>query len=70
MTKDQHIKRKNIYIPSFVDDWVKSEAVKRGLRQSTFISLVLQEKMNHEKAMDSISDMDRLIEEIKKLKED
>ena len=60
--------RKNIYIPDFVNDYLVKEAEKRGLTQSNVISLALQEQQRQEKAMESISDMDRLITELKKLK--
>ena len=70
MAKNNDIIRKNIYIPSFVDEWVKKESKKRGLSQSTLISLTLQETIKQEKAIDTVSDLDKLIKEIKKLKED
>ena len=70
MAKNNDIIRKNIYIPSFVDEWVKKESKKRGLSQSTLISLTLQETIKQEKAIDTVSDLDKLMKEIKKLKED
>ena len=69
MTKKKNSIRKNIYIPAFVDDWLKEVAEKRGISQSIVISLALQEQMKQEKALESISNMDRLIKEVKKLKE-
>ena len=69
MSKNKDIIRKNIYIPSFVDEWVKKESRKRGLSESTLISLTLQEAIKQEKAINTVSNLDRLVEEIKKLKE-
>ena len=60
--------RKNIYIPDFVNDYLVKEAERKGLTQSNVISLALQEQQRQEKAIASISDMDRLISELKKLK--
>ena len=68
MARRKNLVRKNIYIPGFVNDYLVKEAEKRGLTQSNVISLALQEQQKQEKAMASISDMDKLIEEIKKLK--
>lgn len=70
MAKHKNLVRKNIYIPEFVNDYLVEQAKKKGLSQSNVISLALQEQHKQEKAIDSISDMDRLVEEIKKLKED
>ena len=61
--------RKNIYIPDFVNDYLVKEAEKRGLTQSNVISLALQEQQKQEKAIDSISNLDRLIEKLEELKE-
>ena len=69
MSKNKDIIRKNIYIPSFVDEWVKKESRKRGLSESTLISLTLQEAIKQEKAINTVGNLDRLVEEIKKLKE-
>jgi len=69
MSKNKDIIRKNIYIPSFVDEWVKKESKKRGLSQSTLISLILQEQIKQEKAIETVSDLDKIMKEIKKLKE-
>ena len=68
MVRKKSLIRKNVYIPDFVNDWLIKEAEKRGLTQSNVISLTLQEVMKQEKAMASISDMDKLIKELKKLK--
>lgn len=70
MAKHKNLVRKNIYIPEFVNDYLVEQAKKKGLSQSNVISLALQEQQKQEKAIDSISNMDRLVEEIKKLKED
>ena len=68
MARKKSLIRKNVYIPDFVNDWLIKEAEKRGLTQSNVISLTLQEVMKQEKAIESISDMDKLITELKKLK--
>ena len=68
MARKKSLIRKNVYIPDFVNDWLIKEAEKRGLTQSNVISLTLQEVMKQEKALASISDMDKLIAEIKKFK--
>jgi hypothetical protein len=70
MAKNKNLIRKNVYIPEFVNVWLNQEAEKRGLSQSNVISLALQEVMKQEKAIDSISNMDKLIKELKKLKEE
>ena len=59
--------RKNIYIPDFVNDYLVKEAERKGLTQSNVISLALQEQQRQEKVIASISDMDKLITELKKL---
>lgn len=69
MARKENLIRKNVYIPSFVNDYLVEQAKKRGLSQSSVISLSLQEQMKQEKAIEGISNLDRLIEEIKKLKE-
>lgn len=70
MARKENLIRKNVYVPDFVNDYLVEQAKKKGLSQSSVISLALQEQMKQEKAMDSISNLDRFIEEIKKLKED
>ena len=69
MSRQKNLIRKNVYIPDFVNEWLKEEAKKRGISQSNVISLTLQEMMKQEKALESISDMDKLITELKKLKD-
>lgn len=70
MSRKENLIRKSVYIPGFVNDYLIEQAEKKGLSQSSVISLALQEQMKQEKAIDSISSLDRLVEEIKKLKED
>jgi len=69
VSRNKDIIRKNIYIPGFVDEWVNKESKRRGISQSTLISLTLQEVIKQEKAINTVSNLDRLVEEIKKLKE-
>ena len=69
MARKENLIRKNIYIPEFVNDYLVEQAKIKGLSQSNVISLALQEQQKQEKAIEGISNMDRLIEEIKKLKE-
>ena len=69
MAKHKNLVRKNIYIPDFVNDYLVEQAKKKGLSQSNVISLALQEQYKQEKAIEGISNMDRLVEEIKKLKD-
>jgi len=69
VSRQKNLIRKNVYIPDFVNEWLKEEAKKRGISQSNVISLTLQEMMKQEKALESISDMDKLITELKKLKD-
>ena len=68
MSRKTNLIRKNIYIPDFVNDYLVKEAERKGLTQSNVISLALQEQKRKEKAIASISDMDKLITELKKLK--
>ncbi len=69
MIKHENLVRKSIYVPRFVDEWIKEESIKRGISQSNVISLTLQEVMKQEKAIASIDNMDRFIRELKKLKD-
>lgn len=69
MARKENLIRKNIYIPEFVNDYLVEQARRKGLSQSNVISLALQEQQKQEKAIEGISNMDRLVEEIKKLKE-
>lgn len=69
MAKHKNLVRKNIYIPDFVNDYLVEQAKKKGLSQSNVISLALQEQEKQEKAIDSISNMDRLIKKLDEFKE-
>ena len=68
MANQENLIRKTIYVPQFVDEWIVKESIKRGISQSNVISLTLQEVMKQEKAIASISSIDRLISELEKLK--
>ena len=69
MSKNKDLKRKNVYVPAFVSDWIVEEAKKRGLNQSTLISLIIQEKIKQEQAIETLSNVDLFIKELEKLKE-
>ena len=69
MAKNKDLKRKNIYIPGFVNDWLEKEAKKRGIYQSTLISLIIQERIKQEQAIETLGNVDLFIKELEKLKE-
>lgn len=68
MAIQENLIRKNIYVPKFVNEWIKEESIKRGISQSNVISLTLQEVMKQEKAITSKNNIDRLISELEKFK--
>ena len=69
MSKNRDLKRKNVYVPAFVSDWIVEEAKKRGLNQSTLISLIIQERIKQEQAIETLGNVDLIIKELEKLKE-
>ena len=68
MANHEKLIRKNIYVPKFVDAWIREESIRRGVSQSNIISLTLQEVMKKEKTLESIGNMDRLIKKLEELK--
>ena len=68
MSKNKDLKRKNVYVPGFVNDWIVEEAKKRGLNQSTLISLIIQERIKQEQAIETLGNVDLFIKELEKLK--
>ena len=69
MSKNRDLKRKNVYVPAFVNDWIVEEAKKRGLNQSTLISIIIQERIKQEQAVETLGNVDLFIKELEKLKE-
>jgi isochorismate hydrolase len=62
--------RINLNIPDELVKTIDEKAKSLNLNRTAYIVMTLSTYFKQEKAMDSISDMDKLIKEIKKLKED
>jgi isochorismate hydrolase len=62
--------RINLNIPDELVKTIDEKAKSLNLNRTAYVVMTLSTYFKQEKAMDSISDMDKLIKEIKKLKED